>query len=182
MKPDLAAALAEIDGSFAATGNPLEALGAVALAAKTATPIPPTIAEWLRAGIEAFKADQSVTLDAALGLNAVGPENPRRQRRAKDGLQGDLGRVYVLHMLGATIDEAASMVERVSPEMLKASTISDRFRRSGLGKEARAERAAAIARYHWTEIEAILAEYPDHGIPVAEAKKSIRAMYAKHGV
>ena len=90
--------------------------------------------------------------------------------------------MMVLHMFGATIPGAAAMVERVSQELYKANTLADRFRRSGLGKQARHERADAQQRYHWSAIKQILAEYPDHGIEVAEAKASIRAMYDKQRI
>ena len=78
--------------------------------------------------------------------------------------------MMVLHMFGATIPGAAAMVERVSQELYKANTLADRFRRSGLGKQARQERDDALQRYHWSEIETMLAEYPDQHIEVADAK------------
>ncbi|WP_310383904.1 hypothetical protein [Roseateles sp.] len=182
MKPNLGAALAEADKSFSKTGNTLEALSWVALAAKTGEPIPPAIGKWLHSAITAYRIDQTPTLDAALGLNDAGAANPKRRLRQDCGLQADLGRMMILHMIGATIPQAAAMAARTSSEMYSASTLEGRFRRSGLGIAARQDRSTALAHWHWTEIETMLAEYPDHGIEIAEGKESIRSMYAKHRI
>jgi hypothetical protein len=180
MKPKVAEALAELESSFLATGDRWEALSAVALAAKAGVALPEGIGKWLHGAIHAYRAGECQSLDDALGLNAVGAANPRRRARQDGGLRADLGRMMVLHMIGATIPQAAAMVERVSSELHQASTLADRFRRSGLGKQARADRAAARAHYHRNEIELMLADYPDHGIDIAAGKKAIRAMYANH--
>jgi hypothetical protein len=184
MKPKTAEALADLESSFLATGDRWEALSAVALAAGAGVALPAGIGTWLHGAIRAYRADypdgQSPSLDECLGLNAEGAANPRRRAKQDGGLQADLGRMMVLHMIVATIPQAAAMVARVSSKQHKASTLEDRFRRSGLGIEARADRARAKARYHRNDVEKILGEYPDNGVDVRAGKAAVRAMYANH--
>jgi hypothetical protein len=87
--------------------------------------------------------------------------------------------MMILHMIGATIPQAAAMVARLSPA-LKTNTLADRYRRSGYGKIALRERPLVLQRWHLTEIEKLLADYPDTGIELKQGKTAIRAMYSKH--
>jgi hypothetical protein len=179
MNADLAArvrqALADADQSFAASGDTMEALSWVAFAAKHGEPIPPHIAAWLHKALSAYRAGTAQSIDAALGLVSRRP--PRRAQHERGQREAAIGRMYVLHSLGATIDAAATLVARLSPEFTH-DTLCDRYKRSGMGRKAMAERKVLQERYHWKEVEAILAEYPDTPMPVKEAKEGIRKVYA----
>lgn len=175
----LRAVLLEADQSFFANGDVMEALGWVAFAAKTGTPLPPRIGQWLHDALDAYRAGKVATLDAALGLDGIGKSNPRRQLRERSALEGALARMMVLHMIGATISQAAAMVARLTPDF-KATTLADRYGRSGLGVAALQGRPQALRRWLPSEIEQVLCEYPDHRIEIEQGKEAIRAMYAKH--
>lgn len=171
------AALAEADASFAATGNSLEALDWVRLAAKAGLPLPPAIAAWLAAGIDRFRAEDA-SLDEALGLRGSGKADPRRARREISELQGRLARISVLHGLGAKIEDAALMVSRLGPEFTPGY-LTKRFRRDGWGERARANRRELRDLYHLTTLRELLAEYPDRPPEIKRIKASILAMYSK---
>lgn len=175
MKPRLLEALAEADKSFAETGDGLEALEWVAFAAKAGLPLPPHIGKWLCDGLLRYRAATEGSLDMALGLVKSGAGDLRRRVRGRRDKQEDMAKMMVLHMLGATIPQAAAMVERLRPG-LTTSTLADRYRRSGLGKRALLGRGHPWRR---VEIERMLAEYPDHSIEIAQGKAAIRAMYSK---
>ena len=178
IKVKVRAALAGADQSFADTGDVMEALGWVALAAKVGEPIPPRIGAWLHKSIKEYERG-TVTMDAALGLNATGRANPRGAKTHEALLQGALARMMILHVLGATIPQAAALVATLAPTPTRA-TLADRYRRRGLGKMVLANRKQVLAHYRRSDIEKILAEYPDHRGEPAEAKACIRTMYAKH--
>lgn len=175
----IAEALAAADQSFADTGDVMEALSWIAFASKHGHKIPRRIGEWLRAGIDAYRAGQARTLDAALGLTGSGHANPRRRMTERAALQGALARMAVLQMLGATIPQAAAMVATLSPDW-KRTTLADRYRRRGRSRDALAIRREVLSRWRRGEVEQVLAEYPDRAGEVAEGKAAIRAMYAKH--
>lgn len=181
MKPDLGAVLAQADRAFAATGDALEALGWIALATKTGTPIPPAIGKWLHGAINAYQSGAAPTIDAAMGLNAEGAANPREKMRRQSAVEGDLARMMVLCVVGATPKQAAAMVERISVAGIKFEALIKRFNKSGLKQAAERDQAQAAHRYHWTEVEELLKEYPDHGPEIEEAKATIRAKYHKTG-
>lgn len=89
--------------------------------------------------------------------------------------------MMVLHAIGATIEQAAAMVERVSLAGVNQETLMRRFK-GKLAAMAKRDRPMALQRFHWSEIEAMLAEYPEHGRPeIEQAKAGIRAAYGKPG-
>lgn len=177
LPPDLDVALSAADKAFADTQDGLAALGWVALAAKAGQPIPPHMAKWLHGAIRAYQGSDKLTLESALGLSGQGKANPKRKARERAALDGDLARMSILHTLGATIPQAAAMVAEVFAGQLKADTLADRYARSGSGKTALRDRKLALINWHWTEVENMLAEYPDRGQLIAEGKAAIRDRY-----
>lgn len=171
-------ALAEADRSFAHTGDAMEALGWVALAAKASAPIPANLGRWLHQAITQYRTGQAKSMDEALGLLGEGAANPRRSRLARSALESSLAEMAVFHSLGATIPQAAAMAARLSPGHAPP-TLGDRFRRSGMGQRARDDRSLVLRRWSLAEIESLLARIPDRGIEVKQGKAAIRAMYAK---
>lgn len=176
LKAVIQQALVDADRSFAATGNVMEALSWLSFAAKHGQPVPPCIAAWLSMGLDRYRSGTSQSMDAALGLAARG-RPARRMLHDENKLQSALARMLVLHTFGATIPQAAALVARLGD--FTQPTLADRYRRRGLGKMALAGRAEALRRLHPSEIEQTLAEYPDHGVEIEQAKDAIRAMYAR---
>lgn len=172
-------AMADADQSFADTGDAMEALSWVAFAAKHGEPIPPRIAAWLHKALAEYRAGTARSIDAALGLVSRRP--PRRQLHERRRLESAIGKMFVLHGLGATIDQAATLVARLSPEFTHG-TLCDRYKRSGMGRKALAERKVLQEHYHWKEVEAMLAEYPDKPMDVKQAKEAIRKVYARQHI
>jgi hypothetical protein len=171
-------ALVEADQSFGDTGDVMEALSWIASAAKAGLPIPPRIGVWLKQAIDAYRSGTAPSMDAAMGLGGRG-RPPRRQLYERGKRQAANARMYVLQVAGATVEQAATLVARLAPDDT-VNTLIDRYKRSGLGRRARRDRGAV--RWHWTEIEQILAEYPDHPLPAAQAKAAIRKVYARHRI
>ena len=135
--------LAEADQSFTETRDYLEALSWVRLAIKEGLPLPPGLREWMCKGIEGYinDADASVTLGAALGLRETARADPRRApRRGHGPLWASMARMFVLQLAGATVRQAAELVAALSAEHGTASTLEDRYRRSGYGAKVVASR------------------------------------------
>lgn len=172
--------LADADQAFADTGNVMEALGHVAFAAKVGEPIPPRIGAWLKKALDDYSSGAAPTMDAAMGLAGRG-RPARRQVHERNRLQGALARMYVLHVAGATIEQAATIVARLAPDFT-VNTLIDRYTRSGMGRRALSERPTMQRYWHATEIETILAEYPDKPLAVKQAKDAIRKVYARHRI
>ena len=176
MSFDIAAKLAELDASFTASLDPMAALATVALAAKARAAIPPSIAEWLRNGINTYRKGESNSLDEALGLNAVGFANPRARAKQQGALEMDLAHMLVLYTIGATVAQAAILVERLGRH--KAATLTRKFNASGQGAKARLDRAAALQHYHRSEVKKILEQFPDDvEREVATTKAAILSRY-----
>lgn len=173
-------ALEEADRSFSETGDVLDALSWVGFAAKAGEPIPTRIAAWLKAAIDAYRSGEAETMDAAMGLVQRG-RGPRRRAKERGALQAAIARMYVLHVCGATIDDAATLVARLTPDFT-INTLIDRYKRSGSGRSTRRDRAALRSRWSRADLELILAEYPDQPLPVAQAKAAIRKVYARSAI
>jgi hypothetical protein len=176
IKAVAAEALAQADESFAATGNVMEALDWVAFAAQSGYRIPPRIGEWLSKALNDYRAGTAPTMDAALGLNESGKAQARLRLLHQSKVQRAMARMMVLRSMGATIEDAATMVASLSPDF-KASTLADRYKRSGMGKKALTMRRTDYWQRHG--VSATLAEYPDKPLAVAEAKAAILKVYAK---
>jgi len=172
-------ALAAADQSFATTGDVMEALSWVSFAARNGHPIPPRIGAWLHKALDAYCSGTAPSMDAALSLVARG-RPPRRKSHDESKLQGALARMFVLNLIGATIPQAAALVARLGG--FTQATLADRYRRRGMGKAALRDRAEVLRRWLPSEIEQTLAEYPDHGIEIEQAKGAVRAMYARHRI
>ena len=175
--------LAQADQSFAESRDAMEALSwaaLAALAAKAGQPMPPHIGRWLHAALDAYRSGKAETLDDAFGLKGRGKGNARRALQEKSAMQGAMGRMLLLHMLGATIPQAAAMVARISSEFAVA-TLASRYGRSGLGKIAQRDRRITRERLRLRDAIKILDEYPDGGpnsLVILQGKAAIRALYA----
>ena len=137
--PNIAEALRQADESFAATGDPMEALSWIAFAAKSGNPIPPRIGEWLHAAVGAYERRDAASMDAALGLKVPGKwGQPRARKQARSRLDGLLSEMLLWVAHGANIEEAAYLVSLKAPDY-KEATLADRFKRSKmkLGGKAR---------------------------------------------
>lgn len=176
---DIAAALEALDAAFKA-GDRLAGLAALQLAAANGLPIPRRVASWLDHGIgyyihqrpRAKDGSGRPSLDHALGISG----NDLRKQKDADALVAAMGRMLWLQVLGATADQAATLVASLDPSLTQA-TLCDRYRRSGRGKAAREVIAALVVP---PSPEETLAEYPADNYPgVREAKAAIRAEYAK---
>lgn len=115
--------LSEADREFLRTGDPMVAVGWIALAAKSGAPIPPAMGAWLHKALDDYQNGDD-TMDAAMGLAIKGKAQPRRKRRADAELNDLLGRMWFLIKAGATRPQAAAMVAARSgrqPEQLVRS-------------------------------------------------------------
>jgi hypothetical protein len=174
LKAKVQQALADADQSFADTGDVMEALSWIGLAAKVGEPIPPRIGAWLKKALDDYRSGTAATMDAAMGLASLG-RPPRRRLHDRSKLQGALARMYVLHADGATIEQAATLVASLSPDHT-TGTLIDRYTRSGMGRKARAE---GTRHGGWANLD----EYPDRPLAVAQAKAAIRKkLYARHRI
>lgn len=169
----LAQALSDADRSFAETGDVMEALSWVAFAAKAGEPLPPRIGRWLYAALNAYRSGEARSLDAALGLKLTGKANPRQRLLNRSKLQRALARMAVLHDIGATIEQAATLVSRLAPDSAR-TTLEDRYGRSGLGASRSPHRRWCIA-----EVRKVLSEFPDKPREAAQAKAAILRLYAE---
>ncbi|MBL8288282.1 MAG: hypothetical protein JNL85_09895 [Rubrivivax sp.] len=114
---NIQAVFAGADKAFAASGNVIEALGWVRLAAKAGLPIPPNIGRWLSGAIgDYLAADEpgsKVTMDRAMGLSGTGATSgkgqPRRKAREARTLNNALGDMWILLCARATKTEAATL-------------------------------------------------------------------------
>ena len=173
-------ALADADAAFTATGNTLEALGWVALAAKAGAPLPPAIGRWVHRAINDYQAGAAPSLDAAFGLAARGKAQPRRKAQERSRLEAPLARMSVLHTMGGTIEQAAELVAPATGYSVE--TLIDRYSRSGHGRMALAERPAMLARLTINEARGMLDEYPADTDGAAQAKAAILDLYVKRGI
>lgn len=161
--------LAEADEVFSKTGDPMDALGWVALAAKSGVELPPRMGRWLHKALQQYTSGEG-TMDAAMGLALRGQEQPRRKHRSAADLNDATGRMWWLIHAGATRTQAAVLVaERTGRGV-------EQLHRS-YGKSWHAKRtddpfagvpAAAVRAF----VVDMLAEYPSIE-PTREAKAAI---------
>ena len=182
LRQRVATVLAEADLSFSATGDVLDGMRWAQFAMKHSAPIPPAIAAWLAGGIQAWLIDEGkprMKLDKALKLGGIGPSDPRRRQAAKQLREACLGRMRILHTLGATIDEAAKLVARFSPDFT-AQHLRKSYATSGLGKGALQDRLPCIrGGWHIMDVRRLLADYPDNPPEVVRIKNAIVGRYSK---
>lgn len=126
----------ELGGKFTSEHDPVVGLVAAHLALSNHDYVPRGVAEWLANGIALYMGGRRKTLDDALGLSAPGRASPLRRSKEARALRAALGRMYSLQMLGATIPQAAAMVETITPNYT-AATLADRYRRSGYTADLR---------------------------------------------
>lgn len=101
--------LVEADEAFAKTGDPMDALGWIALAAKSGVELPPRMGMWLHQALQTY-VNGDGTMDAAMDLDKRGQAQPRRKRRADGELNDTLGRMWFLMAAGADRTQAAELV------------------------------------------------------------------------
>jgi hypothetical protein len=176
--------LLEADQSFIASGDVMEALSWVAFAARHGLAIPPVIGAWIATALDGHRTAkasyQRTSLDKALGLTAQG-KDVGLELAQRSAVERSNSAMFILHSLGATIAEAATIVASTGgAKSLREGTIADRFTRSGLGPEARESRRAMCAYFRLEDLEKTLAAYPDGDPAVDQAKAAIRKVYAKH--
>lgn len=171
----LDAHLAELDAIFRAEKNPMMGLYAAQFALGHSRPVPRHVATWLRVAIQLYVGHRRDSVDEGLGLKVSGPDNPRRRAQRSRVLRVALSRMLHLQTLGAKIPEAAALVSRLSPDHA-ASTLIDRYKRSGYGEGAKEIRKLIRVP---TDPEPTLAMYPDSPLEAAQAKAAIRKVYAK---
>jgi hypothetical protein len=169
-------ALLAAERAFVEGGDLLVALHGVTVALEHGQPVPRRIAAWLNAAFGLYLHGRRNSLDEALGLKAAGRASPRRKEEESRTQKAALSQMLHLQSLGATIPEAALLVGRLSPD-LKATTLEDRYRRSGYSQTAK-EIKRALAHNH-QDLDSALSQYPDTPLEARQAKERIRAMYAK---
>jgi hypothetical protein len=177
MNPEFAAKLrgilAEADAAFAKSGDPMDALGWIALAAKAGAPLPPRMGQWLHKALQEYIASDD-TMDAAMGLDKRGQAQPRRRRRSDVELNDTLGRMWFLIKAGADRTQAAVLVAALtgrSVEQLQRSYGSSWFvRRTDDPFEG--VPPTSVREY----VVGMLAEYPDG----AETEQEKTAILARH--
>ncbi len=168
--------LAKAERAFVEHGDQMAALSGAMLALEHGVPLPRRIAFWLRYGILYYATGKRESIDAGLGLNAVGRANPRRRHAEAVAMRIALSRMFFLRGLGASVPQAAALVATLSKEF-SASTLAYECRRSG--HLAGVADLRALARRDTVDLESTLAEYRDYPLEAAQAKAAIRAMYAK---
>lgn len=172
--------LAVLDCGFEHSANPMDAIGAVLLAIDLGQPLPPHAGAWLYQALARYRVASNETMDVAMGLRSpgIGPRRSQQQLARREHAIECMG---ALHALGATIEQAAAMVEARLEGDYKADTLARYFRGSRTSSSARLIRTEMLARWDDQVIEACLAEYPDgdpYG-PVAEGKARIRTEVAR---
>lgn len=137
--------------------------------------VPRAVAEWMANGIALYLSGRRKSLDDALGLVKPGRAHPLRRAKEEHALRSALGRMFHLHILGATIPQAAALVAAKTPDYA-VDTLIDRYRRGGYTADVKKVLALNLMSIDPTET---LAEYPDQPLEVRQAKDAIRAMYVK---
>lgn len=141
--------------------------------------VPRGIAEWLSNGIGLYLSGQAKSLDSALGLSGErGRSPPLSKVRDDHARKARLGEMFHLHILGATIPQAATLVASVNPGV-SVETLIDRYRRGGYSADR--ARLLALGMPQIDPADA-LSRYPDEPLAVAQAKAAILAMYAKGSI
>lgn len=173
----LAGILADADRAFADSGDPMDALGWIALAAKSGAPLPPTIGRWLHKAIGDYQAGAARTMDAALGLDKPGRANPRRRRQDRSALDVALSQMMLLHAAGGTIRQASVLVAAVTGRS------ADELERA-YGEQKISVKAAQVfdgAPADWVAdmVLSVMDEYPDAPLEVQQAKAAILAKHPR---
>jgi hypothetical protein len=115
-------------------GDRIDALICAAMSLEMGTATPHHVARWLWYGISIYLHGKAKTLDEALGLVGSGKASPRRKQAERRRKSQAMTTMTVLHAMGASIPQAAAMVVKLEP--YEASTLEDRYRRSGKGESA----------------------------------------------
>jgi hypothetical protein len=175
---ELRGTLAEADEEFGRTGDPMDALGWIALAAKAGAPLPSRIGQWLHTALQAY-VNGDASMDEAMGLATRGQGQPRRKRRAASELNDTLGRMWFLVQAGATRNQAAALVETTtgrSVEQLMRSYGASWF----TGRTDNPFEGMPLSSVRDFVTETLLSQYPDDE-RTREAKAAILARYPAPG-
>lgn len=176
---------ADAADAFANDHEQIKALTQAGVMIASGIPLPPNIARWIAGGIAAYVNGEAKSLDAALHLDAPGKAHPLRAAKDRQRTEELLFMMQVLHMMGATIPQAAAMV-RAHDNFLDRSTLEDRYARSGRGKDALQERNNPNLLRWEAWIAAWVDPLPDDGgdaadklNPIRLGKANIKGLYAK---
>lgn len=179
LQATVAADLTEADELFRRTGDPVVAMEAVRIAIMLKLPLPAAIGRWLDAGLGQYLGKGTDTLDRALGLVVLPGEDSARNRAIEQNRWvAPLADVHLLAALGATIPQAAHMV--AANRGVMKTTLERKYRDSNR-QAARKRLADELRTLHYTEVEQLLARYPDKDVDVESglAKARIRKRYAR---
>ena len=166
-------ALAGADRSFADTGNTIEALGWIALAAKAGEPIPPGIGLWLHGALQRYTKG-SDTMDKAMGLDKQGQGNPRRKHRAAFELNDVHGDMWFLIHAGADRTQAAALVAAATGRSV--DTLTRSYGSSWFAKRADNPFESMPAESVRAFVLDMLAKYPD-GTHTEQEKAAIMSKH-----
>ena len=151
--------LAEADVHFRRKPDGIAALEMLQAAAAASVALPPALAKWFDARIGEYLGNRADTLDRALGLvPKPGADSARNLRLERAGWGGPLAQVHLLATLGATIPEAAEMVHATTG---KSAGLLERKYRDRNWRAQRKRDGAALRALHVSEVEQLLAPYPD---------------------
>lgn len=176
---ELRGILAEADAAFVKTGDPMDALGWIGLAAKSGVELPPHMGAWLHQALQTYIKGEG-TMDAAMALRKHGAGSPRRRRREASWLNDIHGKMWFLIAAGATRTQAAELVSTIAGRSVEQLLRT-------YGKSWFVRRAdAPFDGMHPTSVlqylvETLLPEFPDDE-RTREAKATILARYPQPDV
>jgi hypothetical protein len=163
---------------FEMTGDRYAALAIAALLIRSEATLPPNIARWISAGFMTYVTGKASALDQAFGLNGSGKANARRLAIEKMRTERVISAMQALHMMGASISQAAEMACRFRPHLSVATAI-DVYSRSGRGKKALADRKSPDLAYWDQCMKGLVDPLPDDGGDPADKQNPIRLGKAK---
>lgn len=169
------------DAAGLTDGDPLARLRLARTVFDAKDEVPRWMHEWLAHALALYLGGRAKSLDDAFGLGLRGRANPMRRAKELQARRAALSRMFSLCARGATIHQAAVLVAQVSS--YSTATLEGHYRRGGYTAELewmQADHPWLAAS--WGDPEAVLAEYPDEPLEVAQAKAAIRAMHAKRRV
>lgn len=151
------------------------------LALREDLPVPPGVRAWLDDSLRRYFQREG-SLDTVLGLTGKGLEHPFAHALKKQDDQAALERMMELQAVGATIDQAATLVRAWTRQQrlrLAHGTLKRLYSEAGLRKVALTLRSHGLP-----PLDQTLADYERFASDseIKETLSAIRISYAKRGI